>query len=299
MPERTWDRFAIGVCDYVLEEVKAGNIPPEQGCLGSFSYDYRTRTGVVMLLDVDSLPLLKDIVSQIALQYRSNEPYTFEAIGAFDLNRQPVYARVDRLPFKFDLSDPGTAHEYLDRIAPFIRPLPFALTRHDFELGPDPFIREDTRVLLEIFATPQLVEYIKYYKGKVPFPVAVLPFDRIRPTRYMRALAGRPQPRPNLGPGRSLGPRPTVPVPEVPSPPEPQPDLWRHEPKDVLRTISPGKSSVFKNFSVRPSRNRPDLLHSIYLMLSSKVVVPPQDSASWKRAPADKKPLSDSRIKPG
>ena len=126
--ERTWDRFVICLSDYVFEEVKTGNIPPEQGCIGSFSYDYRTSTGVVMLLDVDSLPLLKEIVSQIALQYRSNDPNTIKAIGAFDLNRQPVYARVDRLPsFKFDLSDPGTAHEHLDRIAPFILPLPFAL----------------------------------------------------------------------------------------------------------------------------------------------------------------------------
>ena len=108
MDEDTWDILHAGLSDYFLNAVKKGYIPPEKACMGCFSYDYRTHTGVVMLLDESLLGFLKEAVSRMKMHVQPDDCsceedewdiLTFTAFGAYDLHRQPVYARIDRLGF--------------------------------------------------------------------------------------------------------------------------------------------------------------------------------------------------------
>ena len=327
--EDDWDFYVAGLCEAYLDLVKRGRISPEQSCFGEASYDHRTRTGVVMLLDEDSLRLLKGVVRNYKIAHTAEDGsetvLAFRAVGAFDRVRKPIFGRINQIPYKFDLADPMSAHEYIEARVPFLPKLPFELTMNDFAIPSEPYIRKETKVLLKILATPRLVEYIKHHGGIIPFPGALMGFEKIRLSTYEKALLDHektheslPTPRPRSGNTRQSRPTPArgvsfcnkVPspssgapvstpvdiVPEAQNPPAPH--LAHPGPKDVLRITSPRKSSAFKNFSVQPSRKRPDLLHSIHQMLSLKVVGPPQGNGPWKKVPPEKQPPRDSGTKP-
>ena len=202
MTEALFDRFHAEINELVLQDLLSGKLPPDQSCLGHFAFDARTSRGVVMILEEVHLDRVKQYTNLVQLEdEQSKTKVTFSAIGGAEVLQRFIYARVDRLPVKFVLTDPSPIAKYIQDRLPFLKADPVKLELEDFSFAPDALARKETKVLLKLVATDRLTQYLKANDWKIPFAGTLLPFEQPRKTGYEASLRQARRPKSPGPPG--------------------------------------------------------------------------------------------------